>query len=254
MKHRGVKLLCLLLCVGALCTLAIGASAAKATRPAIDTITMMPIDGGVRLIAIMRAAPEDTEYRWQILDGNNWSTMPDSNQATYERIGMENGKSYAFRLIAQNARARQITPRITFTYSSAQDALLPAAGTIEGKATPVLATPSLKGTKLSMLKIGESVTVLGFEKAFVMIEHTEAPSGFAYISANYLNMALEPALDAIVSKRCDLFSDKNTKKETRITTIPKDTPLKLMSREGAWWRTEWEGKMAYVQAGFVTLQ
>ncbi len=254
MKHRGAKLLCLLLCMGALCAIAISASAAKATRPAIDTIKMMPVDGGVRLIAIMRAAPDDTEYRWQILDDKNWSTMPDSDKPIYERIGMENGKSYAFRLIAQNARARQISSRITFTYSSAQDALLPATGTIEGKATPVLATATLQGTKLSMLKIGDPVNVLGFEKAFAMIEYAESASGFAYISANYLNMALEPALDGVASKRCDLFSDKNTKKETRMTSLPKDTPIKLLSREGPWWRTEWEGKIAYVQSGFVTLK
>lgn len=261
MQRMGKSLAGALLCVSLLIGLAPGALAAP--KPVIRAVWLMPIDGGVQLMGEMRSAPKDVRYKWQIRGEKQWEAIPDSNDLSFEYLEMEDGQSYQFRLVAQNEEGRANSDTLRFAYSAAQDAAFPATAHIAGKSTAVYRTASLQGKKLGTLKEEEVINVLGFEKAFALIswdekneddETASAGPGFAYVSGNYINLTLDPALIGVVGKKCDVFSAKNAKKESRAGTLNKGEEIPLLAREGAWWRSELAGEAIYIQADRISIK
>lgn len=254
----GKSLVGALLCISLLIGLAPGALAAK--KPVIRAVWLMPVDSGVRLIGEMRVAPKDVRYKWQIRGESQWEAIPSSNDLNFEYLEMEDGRTYQFRLVAQNEEGRANSDTLRFTYSAAQDAAFPATATIEGKDTVAYRTASLQSKKLGTLKEEDVINVLGFEKAFAVItweEDSEAESpgpGYAYVSSNYIHVTLDPAQTGVAGKKCDIFSAKNAKKESRVGGLNKGDEITLLAREGAWWRSELEGKTVYVQADRVSIK
>ncbi len=149
------------------------------------------------------------------------------------------------------------TVRFVFLDGFAESKLTIGSPSSSGNATTtskctVYATASSKGKKLGSFAKSTAIQFKSFTPTATYALVTFG-TGEGYINANYINVTLPTALTGKLSSRTYLSTQRSSSSKYRLVRLDSGSALKLLAREGSYWKVEHEGKAAYVSAKYVKL-
>ncbi len=121
-------------------------------------------------------------------------------------------------------------------------------GAVLGRNINVREEASSKSGRVGRLQDGDDVSVLEYEDGFYKIKW-ENEAGYAYVSADYLNVTFSEPMEMSVSGRVNIQSRMNAASKYRVDTLRKGDIAIFIGRYKSWWIVEVEGENAYVKNG-----
>ncbi len=119
-------------------------------------------------------------------------------------------------------------------------------GRVLGDDVIVRGEASSKGSSLGTLQNGDDVTVLGYQNGFMIVKWDNA-AGYAYVSADNLNVTFATPLEMNITGRVYAQSRMNTASKYRIETLNKGDTARFTGRYKQWWVIETSEGTGYVK-------